>query len=105
MRFLPTEVSLLLAEPEMRRNLRALLKYIALLSATVAVFSVLFHVIMLLKGTPRFDSRNPHELRASITLRGEGRVSGKAAEYVTVPVRVENLGDIWVMDVVTDESE
>jgi SAM-dependent methyltransferase len=59
----------------------------------------LFQLVLLLKGEPRLDSRNPHELRASITLRGEARASGKAAEIVTVPVRVENQGDtLWLAD-------
>ncbi len=34
----------------MRRNMDALLKYLALLAATVVLFSVLFHVIMLREG-------------------------------------------------------
>ena len=38
-------------------------------------------------------------LRASITLCGEARASGKAAEVVTVPVRIQNLGDtVWLAD-------
>jgi Trk K+ transport system NAD-binding subunit len=47
MKFLPSQLAYLVREPEMRRNIAALLKYLAVLAATVALFSVLFHVIML----------------------------------------------------------
>ena len=50
MKFLPAQLQALLLEPEMRRNTAALLKYLAFLGATVAAFSVLFHVIMLHEG-------------------------------------------------------
>ncbi|MCP5057919.1 MAG: potassium transporter TrkA [bacterium] len=50
MKFLPAQLQALLLEPEMRRNTTALLKYVAFLAATVAAFSVLFHVIMLYEG-------------------------------------------------------
>ncbi|MBW2386137.1 MAG: NAD-binding protein [Deltaproteobacteria bacterium] len=50
MKFLPSQLALLLGENEMRRNLRPLLKYLALLTATICVFSVVFHVIMLYEG-------------------------------------------------------
>jgi len=50
MKFLPAQLQALLLEPEMRRNTSALLKYLAFLTATVASFSVLFHVIMLHEG-------------------------------------------------------
>lgn len=47
MKFLPSELAYLLGQREMRRNLRALFSYLVLLAATVAAYSVLFHVIML----------------------------------------------------------
>jgi len=50
MKFLPSQLALMLEEPEMRRNLGALYKYLGLLGATIAVFSVLFHVIMVHEG-------------------------------------------------------
>jgi len=46
-KFLPSQLVLLLGEREMRHNLRSLLQYLGLLTATITVFSVLFHVIML----------------------------------------------------------
>ena len=50
MKFLPAQMQALLLEPEMRRNTRALVKYLLFLAAMVAAFSVLFHVIMLHEG-------------------------------------------------------
>jgi Trk K+ transport system NAD-binding subunit len=50
MKFLPSELALMLGEREMRQNLRALLKYVAWLVATTAAFSVLFHLIMVYEG-------------------------------------------------------
>ncbi len=50
MKFLPSQLTYLLGEREMRRNMSALLKYLVLLGTTVAAFSVLFHVIMLAEG-------------------------------------------------------
>ena len=46
-KFLSSQLAYVLGQREMRRNLRALLSYLALLAATIAAFSVLFHVIML----------------------------------------------------------
>lgn len=51
------------------------------------------HVVMLLKGAPRLDSRNPHELRAQITPLATGAVSGAAGMVAELPVRIENRGD------------
>ncbi len=50
MKFVPSQLALLFGEREMRQNLGALLKFLALLAATVASFSVLFHVIMVYEG-------------------------------------------------------
>jgi len=50
MKFLPSQLSYLLTEREARRNIQALLKYLATLAATIALFSVLFHVLMLAEG-------------------------------------------------------
>ncbi len=47
MKFLSSQLAYVLGQREMRRNLRALLSYLALLGATIAAFSVLFHAIML----------------------------------------------------------
>ncbi len=47
MKFLPAQLAYVLGQREMRRNLRALLSYLALLAATIGAYSVLFHVIML----------------------------------------------------------
>jgi Trk K+ transport system NAD-binding subunit len=46
-KFLPSQLAFVLGQREMRRNLRALLSYLALLAATIGAYSVLFHVIML----------------------------------------------------------
>ncbi|MGE4608454.1 MAG: NAD-binding protein [Myxococcota bacterium] len=50
MKFLPSQLAYLLSERKMRRNIEALLKYLGVLLATVALFSVLFHVIMMQEG-------------------------------------------------------
>ena len=50
MKFLPSPLAAILGAREMRRNFKALLNYLGVLGATVAVFSVLFHVIMLHEG-------------------------------------------------------
>jgi voltage-gated potassium channel len=50
MKFIPSQLALMLGENEMRRNLRALFKYLAVLTATICAFSVMFHVIMLYEG-------------------------------------------------------
>ncbi len=50
MKFLPSQLAYLLSEPQSRRNLRALLSYVGALAATVVLFSVLFHAIMLYEG-------------------------------------------------------
>ncbi len=46
MKFLPSQLAYLIATRENRANLRALAKYVAGLAALMAVFAVLFHVIM-----------------------------------------------------------
>jgi Trk K+ transport system NAD-binding subunit len=46
-KFLSSQLAYVLGQREMRRNLRALLSYLALLAATIGVYSVLFHAIML----------------------------------------------------------
>ncbi len=50
MKMMTAELLALLKEPETRRNIRGLFKYLAFLSVTVALYSVLFHVLMLLEG-------------------------------------------------------
>jgi Trk K+ transport system NAD-binding subunit len=47
MKYLGSHFAYFLSQGEVRRNIGALLKYLALLGAVVVVFSVLFHVIML----------------------------------------------------------
>ena len=51
------------------------------------------HVLILLKGEPRHDSRNPAKLRARITPLVPGPLAGTVTGVVEMPVRVENLGD------------
>jgi hypothetical protein len=46
-KFLSSQLAFILGQREMRRNLRALLSYLALLTATIGAFSALFHAIML----------------------------------------------------------
>jgi len=50
MKFLPSELAYILGQQEMKRNLRALASYFALLLATIVVFSVAFHLIMTYEG-------------------------------------------------------
>ena len=50
MKFLTSQLTYLLSQRETRRNLRALLKYLFFLAATVSVYAVLFHVLMLYEG-------------------------------------------------------
>ena len=47
MKFVATQLSFFLSDPQLRRNVRALLKYVAFLVVVVAAFSVAFHFIML----------------------------------------------------------
>jgi Trk K+ transport system NAD-binding subunit len=49
-KFLPAQLAYVLGEAEGRRNFRALLSYIAVLSVTVLVFTVGFHAIMVYEG-------------------------------------------------------
>lgn len=46
MKFLPSQIAYLLSQPGARSNLRALSKYLIFLTLVVAVYAVLFHVIM-----------------------------------------------------------
>lgn len=50
MKLLGTQLAFFLSERETRRNIGALLKFVAFLVATIVVFSLLFHVIMLKEG-------------------------------------------------------
>ncbi len=50
MKFLPSELVYILGQHEMRRNLRALASYTALLLASIALCSILFHLIMVYEG-------------------------------------------------------
>ena len=47
MKYLPSQLAYLMTERENRANLRALAGYLAFLTALVAVYTVLFHVIKL----------------------------------------------------------
>ena len=47
MKFLSSQISYFLSERETRQNIRALLKYLAFLIVVIAVYSVVFHLIML----------------------------------------------------------
>ena len=47
MKFLATQVTYFLSQNETRQNIKALVKYLIFLVATIIVFSVLFHFIML----------------------------------------------------------
>jgi Trk K+ transport system NAD-binding subunit len=49
-KFLPSQFAYLLSERESRRNLRALAQFVAILLASIGVFTVLFHMIMLYEG-------------------------------------------------------
>jgi voltage-gated potassium channel len=46
MKFIPSQLAYLLAERELRTNLRGLLRYLAFLTALVSLYAVLFHLIM-----------------------------------------------------------
>ena len=50
MKFLSTQLSYLLSERELRRNLKALAKYIAFMCVVILVFAVAFHFIMAYEG-------------------------------------------------------
>jgi Trk K+ transport system NAD-binding subunit len=50
MKFLTPQLAYLLQQQETRRNLAALLKYLAFLAGTVLLYSVLFHLMMLHEG-------------------------------------------------------
>jgi Trk K+ transport system NAD-binding subunit len=50
MKFLTSQLTYLLSERETRRNLRVLFRYLFFLAATVTVYAVLFHVLMLHEG-------------------------------------------------------
>ncbi len=55
------------------------------------------HVLILLKGEPRHDSRNPAALRAAITPTGPTTLRGGAGMVVELPLRIENQGDtVWL---------
>ena len=47
MKFLSSQISYFLSEKDARQNIRALLKYLLFLLAIIAVYSVIFHLIML----------------------------------------------------------
>ncbi|HEX2225627.1 MAG TPA: potassium channel family protein, partial [Candidatus Binatia bacterium] len=47
MKFLSSQISYFLSEKDARQNIRALLKYLLFLLAVIAVYSVIFHLIML----------------------------------------------------------
>ncbi|MEQ9617604.1 MAG: NAD-binding protein [Deltaproteobacteria bacterium] len=47
MKFLSTQLSYFLTDRQVKRNVRALLKYLAFLIVVVAVYSIIFHLIML----------------------------------------------------------
>lgn len=50
MKFLSSQLGYLLGEQETRRNLKALLKYVAFLTAVVVAFAAIFHELMELEG-------------------------------------------------------
>jgi hypothetical protein len=52
-----------------------------------------FHVLILFKGKPERDSRNPGALRARITVEGPARLTGEAGRLARLRARVENTGD------------
>lgn len=51
------------------------------------------HTVILLKGVPGHDSRNPRELKARITPVSDRLVTGAVGGVAELPVRVVNLGD------------
>lgn len=50
MKFLPSQLAYLLEDTETKRNMGALGRFVALLTASIGLFSVLFHVIMVYEG-------------------------------------------------------
>lgn len=50
MKFVGSQLSYFLADRQQRRNVRALLSYVAFVAAVIAVFAVTFHFIMLAEG-------------------------------------------------------
>ena len=50
MKFLTSEIMAIVQEREVRRNLRAMVKYLVVLAVVVAVYTVIFHVLMLYEG-------------------------------------------------------
>jgi SAM-dependent methyltransferase len=52
-----------------------------------------FHLLILLKGRPTRDSRNPGVLRAKVTVPDGTRLAGRAGTLATFTMQVENTGD------------
>ena len=52
-----------------------------------------FHLLILLKGQPTRDSRNPSILRAKITVPDGTRLAGRAGTLAGFTMQVENTGD------------
>ncbi len=50
MKFLPSQLTYLLAERETQRNLKALFQYLGFVAGTIVLFSIAFHGIMLHEG-------------------------------------------------------
>lgn len=50
MKFLPSQLAYLLNDGEMKRNLSALARFVAILATTVGILSFLFHLIMVYEG-------------------------------------------------------
>lgn len=50
MKFLPSQLAYILDDGEMKRNLGALSRFLALLVASITLFSIVFHVIMVYEG-------------------------------------------------------
>lgn len=50
MKFVSTQFAFFLSQGETRRNIRALLRYLAFLAVVIALFSVIFHVLMAREG-------------------------------------------------------
>ena len=46
MKFLSSQLTYLLSQRESRQNLRVLLSYLLFLAGTIAVYSVVFHLLM-----------------------------------------------------------
>src|SRR5919106_746973 len=47
MKFLSTQITYFFGQQQIRKNIRALLKYLAFVVGVITLFSVLFHLIML----------------------------------------------------------